>query len=383
MPKAQMTDLDRLTVGGSASIGFPVFLTAYDPSDLPGGSLDLLGFERGYLLLADKILPGLTNVADRPRYFSVLCAGVSIAGADISDPPRLQYQRRLDCIQRFERFWALANVLARQEASDGELPVSGIRGVSYAAGKAESLLRTDARRVGADFKMLSRQVPYGVVGIYGALADGMRLLDRKTFTLSPDLGERLAEGFLAETDTPSMLLRAVREDGDIPLAKLAEWGRQHNSIGERSGQYSGRMMTSPPCSHFLCNVGYMRNAEIVQEDHGSRLKSGDQNLPDKDSEDLGIDCSFHAHRSHPPSPAVPRPRLPRYHSAHFHRPASHEDLFTFFTCPLPCGLGTGLPVFRCWRNRFLMTVPRTPYRAPLPFSSPLPAHSAHHLRAES
>lgn len=165
MPKAQMTDLDRLAVGGSASIGFPVFLTAYDPSDLLGGSLDLLGFERGYLLLADKILPGLTNVADRPRYFSVLCAGVSIAGADISDPPRLQYQRRLDCIQRFERFWALANVLARQEASDGELPVSGIQGVSYAAGKAESLLRTDARRVGADFKMLSRQVPYGVVGI--------------------------------------------------------------------------------------------------------------------------------------------------------------------------------------------------------------------------
>ena len=42
----------------SADLGFPVFLTAYDPSDLPGGSLDPLGFERGSLFLADKILPG-------------------------------------------------------------------------------------------------------------------------------------------------------------------------------------------------------------------------------------------------------------------------------------------------------------------------------------
>ncbi len=34
------------------------FLSAYDPSDLPGGTLDPLGFERGFLFLADKILPG-------------------------------------------------------------------------------------------------------------------------------------------------------------------------------------------------------------------------------------------------------------------------------------------------------------------------------------
>jgi hypothetical protein len=72
----------------STSIGFPIFLTAYDPSDLPGGSLDPLGFERGYLFRADKILPALTNVADRPQYFSVLCAGALIGDVDISDPPR-------------------------------------------------------------------------------------------------------------------------------------------------------------------------------------------------------------------------------------------------------------------------------------------------------
>src|SRR5438093_13612545 len=119
------SDMSRMQeVAGNAEIGFPLFLTAYDPSDLPGGSLDPLGFERGYLFLADKILPGLTNVADRPRYFSVLCAGALIADIDISDPPRLQYRRRLDCIQQFELFWATANVLASQQASDDELSVS-------------------------------------------------------------------------------------------------------------------------------------------------------------------------------------------------------------------------------------------------------------------
>jgi hypothetical protein len=40
-----------------------------------------LGFDRGYTFLADKILPGLTNVANRPRYFGMLCAGVALAGA--------------------------------------------------------------------------------------------------------------------------------------------------------------------------------------------------------------------------------------------------------------------------------------------------------------
>ncbi len=45
------------------------FLTAYEPSDLPGTSIDPLGFERGYLFLADKILPGLTNVAAQPALF--------------------------------------------------------------------------------------------------------------------------------------------------------------------------------------------------------------------------------------------------------------------------------------------------------------------------
>lgn len=211
---------------------FPIFLTEYDPSDLPGGSLDPLGFERGYLHLAEKILPGLTNVADKPRYFSVLCTGAFLAPVDTNDPPRVQYQNRLDCILRAERFWALANVLATQAADDDdEMSESGIRGVTYARNAAEPLLRLGASRTEANFKLLSRQVPYGVVGIYGSVAEGMRFIDRKTFTLTPDLGERLAEGFIEQSDMPQVLKKAISGGGEVPLNKLTEWGKRSHVSG--------------------------------------------------------------------------------------------------------------------------------------------------------
>jgi len=220
------------SIARPTGLELPVFLTAYDPSDLPGGSLDPLGFERGYLFLADKILPGLTNVADRPRYFSVLCAGAFLADADVADPPRVQYQKRLNCILRFERFWTLANVLAAAEPPDEELPVSGIRGVTYASRKADSLLLGGARRTNADFQLLSRQVPYGVVGIYGAVADGMRLVDRKTLTLTPDRGEPLGQGFIQQTEMPKALIKAVQDDQDIAIGQLTDWGLRSHISGK-------------------------------------------------------------------------------------------------------------------------------------------------------
>jgi|688.fasta_scaffold71475_2 hypothetical protein len=215
------------------SESFPIFLTDYDPSDLPGGSLDPLGFERGYLLLADKLLPGLTNVADKPRYFSVLCAGAFLAPIDANSPPRVQYQNRLDCILRIERFWALANVLATQSTENiDELSDSGIRGVTYSRNAAESLLRVGSARTDADFKLLSRQVPYGVVGIYGSVADGMRLLDRRTFILTPDLGEKLAEGFIDQSEMPQILRKAIANGGEVPVDKLADWGQRSHVSGD-------------------------------------------------------------------------------------------------------------------------------------------------------
>ena len=207
-------------------------LTAYDPSDLPGGSIDPLGFERGYLFLADKLLPGLTNVANRPRYFGLLCAGVKLTEMSTSLSPRQAYQERMQSVLRLERLWALANVLARNEAGDDQLPTSGLRGVSYAERKAESISNDRSPRTTGEFKLLSRQVTYGAVGIYGAVAQGMHFWDRKTLLPTPDLGDRLGTAFINETKVPGQIQKAVREsdEREVSVTILRDWGaRSHVS----------------------------------------------------------------------------------------------------------------------------------------------------------
>jgi hypothetical protein len=207
-------------------------LTAYDPTDLPGGSIDPLGFERGYLFLADKILPGLTNVANRPRYFSMLCAGAWLADISEHSPVRVQYRGRVEAVLRFERLWALANVLASDEVGVEALTTSGIRGVTYADRRAKSIYRKHASRTDSDFKLLSRQLTYGAIGIYGYVAQGMQLLDRQTLALTPALGARLAQAFCDETILPPQLKRAVREDDNtrVSIGALRDWGaRAHVS----------------------------------------------------------------------------------------------------------------------------------------------------------
>ena len=210
------------------------FLTAYDPSDLPGSSIDPLGFERGYLVFADKILPGLTNAARRPRYFGMLCAGAYLSGDLFRESPRTQYNERLERLTRFERFWALANVLAPGEGGSEE-ELSGLRGVTYARAKADDVVKNGEKQVNADFKLLARQVQYGAVGIYGAVADRMRFLDRQVLALSPDLGDKLARGFIKETAVPRPVLKAVEEDGSVNVGTLSSWGERchvNGSIGK-------------------------------------------------------------------------------------------------------------------------------------------------------
>jgi len=198
-----------------------LFLTAYDPSDLPGSSIDPLGFERGYLFLADKILPGITNVAAHPRYFALLCAGIQLSDG-LVDATRREVVRkhRQQIILRLERFWALANVLARPEDS------GGVRGVTYAQAVAEDLRRSGATRTSAKYPLLSRQSQYGVIGIYASVASGMRFLNREDLSLTPALGEAAAEAFYDETKFPNTLRRAVLNDGDVSLATLRAWGEQ-------------------------------------------------------------------------------------------------------------------------------------------------------------
>ncbi|MGC4099507.1 MAG: hypothetical protein QM706_20610 [Nitrospira sp.] len=209
------------------------FLTAFDPSDLPGTSIDPLGFDRGYNFLADKILPGLTNVADRPRYFGMLCAGVVLAGADNSDPPLKLYSDRRDAVLRLERLWALANVLASEEG----LRADGIRGISYVLEERRRLQRAGSTTASARFKLLSRQAPYGVLGIYGAIAEGLRFfVERKTFTLSPDAGDALAHAFIDETQMPASVRRAVKDDTEVGMSVLASWGKRAHISASPAGE---------------------------------------------------------------------------------------------------------------------------------------------------
>lgn len=209
---------------------FPVFLTDYDPSDLPGGSIDPLGFDRGYGFLADKLLPGMTNVANQPRYLSVLCTGAAIAEIDSSAAPRKQYQLRSECLQRFERLWALANVLASQHSGKA-LPTGGIRGVTYAQARADALSRRGSSKTDADFRLLSRQSAYGVLGIYGAVAGELGFWDRKTLSLTAAFGEPLAQGFKAKTNVPSAVIEAAKGLGDVSVEVLTNWGVRSHVAG--------------------------------------------------------------------------------------------------------------------------------------------------------
>jgi hypothetical protein len=151
---------------------------------------------------------------------------------DVADPPRIQYQKRLASILRLERFWALANVLSSQGNLGEDCPVSGVRGYRYVMRKLEALRRSGSQRTDANFPLLSRQVPYGVVGIYGAVADGMRLIDRRTLTPTPDLGEVLGEAFVRETVAPQNLIKAVRNDGVVGVSQLTEWGTRSHIAGQ-------------------------------------------------------------------------------------------------------------------------------------------------------
>ncbi|WP_157790868.1 hypothetical protein [Bradyrhizobium elkanii] len=264
------------------------FLTAYDPSDLPGGSIDPLGFERGYLLLADKIFPGLTNAAGRPRYFSVVCAGGLLAPAG-SGNERNNVRMRAQSVLLLERFWAAANVLASEH--DSELSASGIRGVTYARAHVEQLKDRGVRSTNADFKMLAQQERYGAIGIYANVAGYLRLLNRAAMSPTQDLGERLGEAFLQETDIPARLRGAIRDgEGAISVESLREWGhRAHIAapVGLIEGECLGEAFARDPVRQRMADLLVKVPPKTNEETELSRLgrirkvvsqQSGNQDL---------------------------------------------------------------------------------------------------------
>jgi hypothetical protein len=204
------------------------FLTAYDPSDLPGASIDPLGFDRGYTALAEQILPGLTNAAGRPRYLSVLCAAIALSDeqhkAGVFEIPRARYQRREAAVLRLERFWALACTLASR--GQANLGTGGIRGLRDAERMVKKLETSRANETDANFRLLARQTQYGLFGIYANVAERLCLIERSSLSLGPHLGRRLAEAFLSETEVPRALRQAVVGGGNVSVSVLSSWGER-------------------------------------------------------------------------------------------------------------------------------------------------------------
>jgi hypothetical protein len=199
--------------------GLSFFATPYDPLDLASDSIDPLGFQRGYLALADRMLPGFTTVTSNPRYLSMLCAGLLAAEKLYprieGEQPARSRQKRSMVLQSFEKTWALACGLA--EEIRGPAAVEGLRGI-------RSVRRFLASNTGrqylsiSNFNLLTNQVRYGGIGAYGQMLEACHFVDWNLLTLR-ELGEKLAAAFPSAPgwSADSAAARVAKDD-------LKAWG---------------------------------------------------------------------------------------------------------------------------------------------------------------
>lgn len=198
-----------------------IFWTTYDPLDLASGSLDPLGFARGYLALADRFLPSFTTVTTIPRYVSMLCAALRAVQTHHRHEPGIASsklrQERLKLVKSFERAWALACGLASLDPNIGQDATRGLRGIRYVNRRLETLSGREKYIQTGSFNLLSNQVRYGGIGIYSTFMEECHLASMQNFTLRP-LGEALADAF------PMPAQGVHEEDARLSLDALREWG---------------------------------------------------------------------------------------------------------------------------------------------------------------
>jgi hypothetical protein len=199
-----------------------IFWAPYDPLDLASGSLDPLGFARGYLALADRFLPSFTTVSSVPRYVSMLCAALRAVQTHHRQQAGISSQKarqeRLKLVKSFERAWALACGLAAHEI--GPAALRGLRGIRYVKRQLETSSGRKYLQTGS-FNLLSNQVRYGGIGIYSTFMEECHLASLQHFTLRP-LGEALAEAFPCLPASTAV----HDEDARLPVEALKEWGKQ-------------------------------------------------------------------------------------------------------------------------------------------------------------
>jgi hypothetical protein len=203
---------------------FRLFWTAYDPLDLASGSIDVLGFQLGYIALANKLLPGFTTVTTSPRYVSMLCAAVGAAEAafpSAGDSAVRIRQTRMAGVKSYERAWALACGLAATEAAIGNKAVDGLRGVQYVRRRLSELSGREKSIRTSSFNLLANQVRYGGIGAYSTLLEDCHLASMRSIMPRP-LGTRLAESFPRPDDS----MTPWDEDRPLPLDALRAWGQK-------------------------------------------------------------------------------------------------------------------------------------------------------------
>lgn len=218
-----------------------LFWTAHDSLDLASGSIDVLGFQAGYIALADKFLPGFTTVTTSPRYVSMLCAAIAKAETEVpglEDAAVRVRQKRLALVMSYERAWALACALVATGSTIGERAVDGLRGVRYVRRRLSELSERDKSIRTSSFNLLANQVRYGGIGTYSTMLEDCHLATMRSVTLRP-LGMQLAESFPG----PGGGLPVWDEDRPLPLDALFKWGEKCH-LGKLAPQEGGCLKTA-------------------------------------------------------------------------------------------------------------------------------------------
>lgn len=213
-----------------------LFWTAYDPLDMASNSIDVLGFQTGYVALANKLLPGFTTVTTSPRYVSMLCAAITAAEKAYpgnSDSISRLRQIRITAVKSYERAWALACGLAAGNNAVGNRAMDGVRGIQYVRRRLSELSTREKTIRTSSFNMLANQVRYGGIGAYSTLMEDCHLVTMRSITARP-LGMQLANSF-----TQPEGIAVWDENKQLPLDLLSEWGKKCHlgAFSREEGRY--------------------------------------------------------------------------------------------------------------------------------------------------
>jgi len=286
----------------------PVFLTAYDPAELPGGTVDPLGFTAGYLVLADLLFPGMTAAAAQATYLPMLCAGLSIAqterglGALSATAAR---KRRIDIALRFERLWALSAALqlpTQSPADDadaappGDSKTAGLRGITYVTRQAERLTQAGAKETASEFALLAQQYRYGAFGIYGGVAEQLRLLEKSTFAPTPGFGDAIGQSFLDATTDSSQRKELIRACLDatatVRLSTLKAWGAKAHPGAPLTGAarkvLGDAAVLNSDRARTLALVERVAAKRVADDGTGSLFEACAEQASEADGEELGV-----------------------------------------------------------------------------------------------